>query len=119
MKLGTGSKSGAFTSGALGVTGDKKLSFYAVAWKGKKATLYLRVNNGGEKKTGGIELNANDGATGNPEPAYTLTLSASDYYTVDLTGLTESSTVTISTSENFDSAKSSAPRAILCGFQLQ
>ena len=117
MKLGTGSKSGAFTSGALGVTGDKKLSFYAVAWKGKKATLYLRVNNGGEAKTSGIELNANDGATGNP--TYTLTLSASDYYTVDLTGLTESSTVTVSTSENFDSAESNAPRAILCGFQLQ
>ena len=117
LKLGTGSKSGAFTSGALGVTGDKKLSFYAVAWKGKKATLYLRVNNGGEAKTSGIELNANDGATGNP--TYTLTLSASDYYTVDLTGLTESSTVTVSTSENFDSAESNAPRAILCGFQLQ
>ena len=32
VKLGTSSKSGYFTSQAVGVTGSKKLSFYAVAW---------------------------------------------------------------------------------------
>ena len=42
FKLGTSSLAGVFTSEALGasLTGDKKLSFYAVAWTGKAATVY-------------------------------------------------------------------------------
>ena len=46
FKLGTSSLAGVFTSEALGasLTGDKKLSFYAVAWTGKAATVYIRVN---------------------------------------------------------------------------
>ena len=116
VKLGTSSKSGYFTSQAVGVTGSKKLSFYAVAWKGKSATLYVRVNGGGSVTSNGTALTANDGATSNPP--FTITVSDSDYYTLDVTGLTASSTITISTSPNFTNESSSAPRAVVAGIQL-
>ena len=116
VKLGTSSKSGYFTSQAVGVTGSKKLSFYAVAWKGKSATLYVSVNGGGSVTSNGTALTANDGATGNPP--FTITVSDSDYYTLDVTGLTASSTITISTSPNFTNESSSAPRAVVAGIQL-
>ena len=116
VKLGTSSKSGYFTSQAVGVAGSKKLSFYAVAWKGKSATLYVRVNGGGSVTSNGTALTANDGATGNPP--FTITVSDSDYYTLDVTGLTASSTITFSTSPNFANESSSAPRAVVAGIQL-
>ena len=116
VKLGTSSKSGYFTSQAVGVTGSKKLSFYAVAWKGKSATLYVRVNGGGSVTSNGTALTANDGATNNPP--FTITVSDSDYYTLDVTGLTASSTITFSTSPNFAKESSSAPRAVVAGIQL-
>ena len=116
VKLGTSSKSGYFTSQAVGVTGSKKLSFYAVAWKGKSATLYVRVNGGGSVTSNGTALTANDGATSNPP--FTITVSDSDYYTLDVTGLTASSTITFSTSPNFTNESSSAPRAVVAGIQL-
>lgn len=116
VKLGTSKKSGYFTSQAVGVTGSKKLSFYAVAWKGKSATLYVRVNGGGSVTSNGTALTANDGATSNPP--FTITVSDSDYYTLDVTGLTASSTITFSTSPNFANESSSAPRAVVAGIQL-
>ena len=116
VKLGTSSKSGYFTSQAVGVAGSKKLSFYAVAWKGKSATLYVRVNGGGSVTSNGTALTANDGATSNPP--FTITVSDSDYYTLDVTGLTASSTITFSTSPNFTNESSSAPRAVVAGIQL-
>ena len=116
VKLGTSSKSGYFTSQAVGVTDSKKLSFYAVAWKGKSATLYVRVNGGGSVTSDGTALTANDGATSNPP--FTITVSDSDYYTLDVTGLTASSTITFSTSPNFANESSSAPRAVVAGIQL-
>ena len=116
VKLGTSSKSGYFTSQAVGVTGSKKLSFYAVAWKGKSATLYVRVNGGGSVTSNGTALTANDGATN--DPPFTITVSDSDYYTLDVTGLTASSTITFSTSPNFAKESSSTPRAVVAGIQL-
>lgn len=116
VKFGTSSKSGYFTSQAVGVAGSKKLSFYAVAWKGKSATLYVRVNGGGSVTSDGTALTANDGATSNPP--FTITVSDSDYYTLDVTGLTASSTITFSTSPNFAKESSSAPRAVVAGIQL-
>ena len=116
VKLGTSKKSGYFTSQAVGVAGSKKLSFYAVAWKGVSATLYVRVNGGGSVTSDGTALTANDGATGNPP--FTITVSDSDYYTLDVTGLTASSTITFSTSPNFANESSSAPRAVVAGIQL-
>lgn len=47
LRLGKSKYAGAYTTPALGVTGDKKLSFYAVGWKGADATVYIRVNGGG------------------------------------------------------------------------
>ena len=61
-------------------------------------------------------LTANDGATSNPP--FTITVSDSDYYTLDVTGLTASSTITFSTSPNFTNESSSAPRAVVAGIQL-
>lgn len=118
FKVGTGSKSGVFESAAVGVTGDKTLGFYAVAWKGKKATLYIKVNNGGTiNGTSTFELNADDGATGNP--AFTLKeIGDDDYYTVSISGLTAESTISFSTSENFATEGNSNGRAIVCGVQL-
>ena len=118
FKLGTGSKSGVFESSAVGVTGDKTLGFYAVAWKGKKATLYIKVNNGGTiNGTSTFELNANDGASGNAP--YTLQgLGDNDYYTVSISGLTAASTISFSTSENFATEGNSNGRALVCGVQL-
>lgn len=118
FKVGTGSKSGVFESAAVGVTGDKTLGFYAVAWKGKKATLYIKVNNGGTiNGTSTFELNADDGATGNP--AFTLKeIGEDDYYTVSISGLTAESTISFSTSENFTVDGTSNGRAIVCGVQL-
>ena len=49
LRLGKSKNAGAYTTPALGVTGDKKLSFYAVGWKGADATVYIRVNGGGER----------------------------------------------------------------------
>lgn len=118
LKLGTSSKSGAFTTGALGVSGDKKFSFYATAWKGKTAKIYIKINNGGSiSGDNNISPAANDGASNNSP--YTVVFTDSDYYTFNLTGLTESSTITIATDDNFETAASNSnARALMCGFQL-
>ncbi len=108
IKLGTSSVVGSLTTDAVGVSGDKTLSFYGVAWKGKSGKLTISVD-GTEVTT--LELKSNDGATGNPP--YTITFDeSSDYYTVNLTGLNASSTITLST-------VSGATRVILAGVTLQ
>ena len=118
FKLGKTKQAGKFTSAAVGVTGDKYLNLYAVAWKGGDAKLYFRVDGGA---TQSLTLVANDGATGNI-PYTALTLAETDHYSVKLTGLTATSTIEFSTDANFalttsDSAMSSA-RAIVCGVKL-
>lgn len=112
FKLGTSSKTGSFTSGALNVSGAKKLAFYAVAWKGKDASpMTIKVNNGGSASVSELSLNANDGATGNP--TFTITLSDDkDYYVIDLSDLTPESTIT------FETTMSSKGRAVVFGVQL-
>lgn len=119
MKFGTSSKAGVFTTGALGVTGNKKLSFYAVAWKGKSAKLYVRVDNGGSVSPVSVDLRGDDGATGNP-PFKTIAWSdETDYFTLELSDLTASSTLTFSTSSTFTAASdSSTGRAVVCGVQI-
>ena len=119
MKFGTGSKAGVFTTGALGVTGNKKLSFYAVAWKSKSAKLYVRVDNGGSVSPVSVDLRGDDGATGNP-PFKTIAWSdETDYFTLELSDLTASSTLTFSTSSTFTAASdSSTGRAVVCGVQI-
>ncbi|MBO5672362.1 MAG: hypothetical protein J6R81_04245 [Alistipes sp.] len=114
FKLGTSKKAGVFTSQSVGVSGDKYLSFYAVAWKDKKATLYFKVDDGAVQSQ---VLAANDGAS-NVAPYNNLVFADSDYYTIKLTGLTASSKITFSTSANFDNAESADARAIVCGVKL-
>lgn len=118
FKLGKGKQTGKFTSGAIGVSGDKYLNLYAVAWKGGDAKLYFRVN-GGATQT--LELKASDGATGNP-PYTALTFATTDHYSVQLTGLNATDTIEFSTDPNFELTSADAPisyaRAIVCGVKL-
>ena len=115
FKLGTGSKSGYFKSGVVSVSGNKYLNFYAVAWKGKSAILYMRVDGGA---TTSFELNAHDGATGNP-PYLALTAEDKDHYSVLLEGLTETSTIEFSTDASFTAtANDKSGRAIVFGMKL-
>ena len=114
FKLGTSTKTGVFTSQAVGTEGNMTLGFYAVAWKNVAATLYVKVDNGAVES---FELAPNDGATSNP-PYNALSFKESDHYTINLTGLTASSKISFSTSPDFKVVESAAPRAILCGVKL-
>lgn len=120
FKLGTSSLTGVFTSTPLGVTGDKKLSFYAVGWTGRTATVYIRVNNGGGVSgTNNHAVTASAGAAGTGNDFTFTDIGDDDYYTVSLTGLTAASTVTISTSPAFAAASdTSTGRAIVLGIQV-
>ncbi|MDE6069381.1 MAG: hypothetical protein K2F92_00660 [Alistipes sp.] len=119
LKLGTGSKAGAFTTAAVGVTGNKKLSFYAAAWNGKTATLYIKVDNGGAVAPGSVALASNAGVSGSSP--YTITFSDdNEYYTVELTDLTAASTITFSTNAEFKGGAEdkSTGRALIAGIQI-
>ena len=111
FKLGKSSASGQFTSSAVGVEGDYTLSFYAVAWKGQKATVKISVSGGGSVEgTGTFELRSNDGATSNPP--FTISLDeATDHYSAVLKGLTRTSTVTFETVDG-------TYRAVVAGVHL-
>lgn len=122
FKLGTSSLAGVFTSAVLGngFAGDRKLSFYAVAWTGKTATVYVRVNNGGA--VNGADSHAitdSAGAAGGGNDFTFTDVTDADYYTFYLTGLTAESTVTISTSPDFSVASDrNTGRAIVLGVQV-
>ncbi|MDE7344186.1 MAG: hypothetical protein K2N02_01050, partial [Alistipes sp.] len=119
LKLGTSSKAGAFTTAAVNQTGNKKLSFYAAAWNGKKATVYVRVNNGGSVTPGSVAVASNSGVAGSSP--YTITFNdATEYFTFELTDLTAESTITFSTTETFvgGTADSSTGRALIAGIQI-
>lgn len=122
FKLGTSSLAGVFTSAPLGddLSGDKKLSFYAVAWTGKSATVYVRVNNGGAVNGADSHaITASAGATGSGNDFTFTDVNDNDYYTFNLTGLTAASTVTISTSPDFTAASDrNTGRAIVLGVQV-
>lgn len=118
FKLGKSSAAGVFTSTALGVTGDKTLEFYAVAWTGKKAKLYVRIK-GATENLAVLDLAGNTGASGNAEP-YSITFETSDYYTVQLTGLTADSQLEFSTSATYTAASdSSTSRALIVGAHIK
>ena len=115
FKLGTSNNAGFFTSAAVGVSGTKTLGFYAMAWKAKTATIYIKVEGSDEVKS--VAVKANDGATGNPP--YTITVTDADYYSVELAGLTETSKVLFSTDATFSTATSTAARAVVAGVTLK
>ncbi len=118
FKLGKGKQTGLFKSGAVGVSGDKYLNLYAVAWKGGDAKLYFRVD-GGATQT--LEIAPNDGASNNA-PYTALTFANTDHYSLKLSGLTASSTIEFSTDPNFELTSADATisyaRAIVCGVKL-
>ena len=102
LKLGKSSAGGTATVNIP--AGTAKVGFYACAWSNSNATV-LTCNVGGQDVT--FNLAANSGATGNP--TYTLTLTESDYYTVDIpSGVT---TMTVSTTG------SSNCRALIIGLK--
>lgn len=111
FKLGTGSKSGKFTSAAVGVAGDCTLSLYAVAWKGQAGTLKVSVAGGGSiEGTDKYELKSNNGATGNA-PFTVTDLTQADYYTFSIKGLTANSTISFETVDG-------TYRAVVAGVHL-
>ena len=118
FKLGKSSAAGVFTSGALGVTGEATLEFYACAWTGKTAKLYIRLE-GSEENLAVIDLASNSGATGTADP-YTITYSENEYHTVQLTGLTADSKLQFSTSSSFTAAADSkTSRALVVGVHVK
>ena len=118
FKLGKSKQAGKFTSGTVGVDGDKYLNFYAQGWKGGDVTLYFRVNGG---VTMSQKLASHDGASNNP-PYTALSFAETDHYSIKLEGLTATSQIEFSTDANFelttaDSTMASA-RAIVAGVKL-
>ena len=104
IKLGSSSKIGSAT-----VTlpkGTTSVSFYAVAWKGKTATLQFSV---GDTVIGTQAVVGNAGATGNAP--YTLTVADTDKYSLTMAALEADTEVTVTTVE--------AVRVILFGIQAK
>ncbi|MBQ8307772.1 MAG: hypothetical protein IJX56_03095, partial [Alistipes sp.] len=100
----------------INVAGDNTLSFYALAWKDKSATLYVRVDGGAATS---FELASNVGVA-NSEP-YTITdVYTTSKYTMELTGLTAESVIEFSTSANFtNDSNSTSGRAVVFGVNLE
>jgi len=89
LKLGTGSKAGVSTLTLPAAA--SKISFYAISWKDKPSKLVFKV---GDTEVASCEPAANAGLSGNP--TYTLSVTDSDHYTIDLgSAVTE---VTVETS---------------------
>ena len=104
IKLGSSSKIGSAT-----VTlpkGTTSVSFYAVAWKGKTATLQFSI---GDTVIGTQAVVGNDGATGNAP--YTLTVADTDKYSLTMAALEADTEVTVTTVETV--------RVILFGIQAK
>jgi DNA/RNA endonuclease YhcR with UshA esterase domain len=108
LKLGTSSVVGDYTTKAVGESGDLTLSFYAVGWNGKTSKLNVYVD--GVKVGETITLKSNSGAANNAP--YTITPSDdTDYYSISVPGITETSKIAFET-------VSGATRAIIFGVQL-
>ena len=106
LKLGTSKLNG--TAKVTLPAGAKKVSFYAVGWKGTSATLKFSV---GGTQVATQAIKANEGATGNAP--YTMTVTDSDRYTVSFdAALAADTEVTVETT-------GSAYRAILFGIQAE
>lgn len=104
VKLGTSSKPGSakFTIPA----GTTAVSYYAVGWKGKTVSLTVTA---GEQTIATQTIAANDGATGSSP--YTLTVTSSDKYTINLgSALTADTEVTVT-------SDATGLRAILFGIK--
>ena len=106
LKFGTSKKYGDATITLP--AGTKKVSYYAIAWKGNPATLKFTV---GENEST-QDIAANDGATGNSP--YTATVTASDKYEITFdTALAAETTVKVETCAGTNTGY----RAIIFGIQ--
>ena len=76
LKIGTSSKVGEFTLSVP--AGTKKITYYAVAWKGNATTVEFYD---GETLVASQDVAANDGASGNAP--YTITVTDSDKYVIE------------------------------------
>ena len=94
LKLGTSSVVGSFTTNAIGVSGNKKLSFYALGWNGKTSKLKVTVDG---KDCGTLTLKANSGIANNSPYTVTTLSDDTDYYTIELTGVSDTATVKFET----------------------
>ncbi len=120
IKIGASKNAGVYTTKAVGVTGDKTLEFYATAWSGKEATLYIRVDNGGSADVTSIALKGDvAGFAGTAPYKEPITVTDAEHRVVKLTGLTEASTITFSTSSGFNTDKVSGTRAVIIGAHLK
>ena len=107
LKFGTSKKYGDATITLP--AGTKKVTYYAVAWKGNPATLKFSV---GENVIGTQDVAANDGATSNSP--YTITVTDSDKYEMAFeTALAADTTVKVETCEGTNTGF----RALLFGIQ--
>jgi len=106
LKFGTSKKYGDATITLP--AGTKKVSYYAIAWKGNPATLKFTV---GENEST-QDIAANDGATSNSP--YTATVTASDKYEITFdTALAADTTVKVETCAGTNTGY----RAIIFGIQ--
>ncbi len=106
LKLGTSKLNG--TAKVTLPAGSKKVSFYAVGWKGTSATLKFSVAG---TQVGTQAIKANDGATS--VSPYTMTVTDSDRYSISFdAALAADTEVTVETT-------GSAYRAILFGIQAE
>ena len=95
LKLGTGSKYGSSTLTLP--AGSTSMSFYAVAWNNAAADLVFKVDGKEVKK---VSPAPNSGLKGNP--TYTISVSDSDFYTINFESAT--TTVTVETSGGYRAA---------------
>ncbi len=115
LKIGKSTAGGTYTFAApLPKTGSCTLSFYGLGWSTAASTVTVTVNGGG-KIDGGTSkkfaLGKNAGVTGNPP--FTITFGSKDFYKVNLTEITATTTLTFST----DNA--TGPRCIIVGLNVK
>ena len=104
LKLGTSSKAG--TATLTVPAGASKISFYGLGWKGKTATLTVKMTGMTDKQT---ECTANEGVTNNSP--FTVTVAGTDKKTIDLgSALGSAATVTVTTEGSTNT------RVVLFGF---
>jgi hypothetical protein len=118
IKMGTSKLAGTIYTRPLGFTGAATLTFYAAGWAKVDPTIEITVIGGGQINGGSSvqqALKANATVTGN-QPYAGLTLSDSEKYTFALTGITESTTLKISS--DITANKATAARFVAAGFQL-
>jgi hypothetical protein len=114
LKLGTSKKVGYATISVP--AGAKKISFYALAWKG--TTVQVEFDYDDKAIADPISPNANEGCSGSP--AYTITdVTSADKYTVDVTSLNGGQALAEATTITVKTVKGTGYRAIIFGLNAE